>query len=200
MSLTDKDMEEEEVTNRIKERMSLKHQNTGKWAKMALVHSHNDKSLRMAYHEAVQLGQELSKKIDEDPSKRGRGRGNVNSDDDSGKYSDSSDSGDSDQDHCDYNRKKKGAKNRITLSAAKQVQDVLSGVGQTAAVDGKYKKLFEMDFMKKAADQQRERAKAEARSVLREIEVHYWRLLNVLYGLYLNYAKYINKYNSNRKI
>ena len=37
------------------------------------------------------------------------------------------------------------------------------------AVDGKYKKLMEMGFMKRAADQQRERAREEAMDVLREL-------------------------------
>ena len=35
---------------------------------------------------------------------------------------------------------------------------------------GKYRKLYEMDFMKKAADQQKERAREEAQLILREIE------------------------------
>jgi U3 small nucleolar RNA-associated protein 14 len=37
---------EEDVTKHIKERMSLKHQNTGKWAKMALTYGKGNKSLR----------------------------------------------------------------------------------------------------------------------------------------------------------
>lgn len=37
-------------------------------------------------------------------------------------------------------------------------------------VDGKYKKLMEMGFMKRAADQQREQARAEAMNVLRELQ------------------------------
>lgn len=42
----DNDATEEEVKRRIQERMNLKHKNTGKWAKMALKHSHGDKALR----------------------------------------------------------------------------------------------------------------------------------------------------------
>jgi U3 small nucleolar RNA-associated protein 14 len=37
-------------------------------------------------------------------------------------------------------------------------------------LDGKYKKLFEMDFMKKASEQQKLRAREEAQQVLKEIE------------------------------
>ena len=38
---------EEEATKRIKERMTLKHKNTSKWARMALEHGQNNKSLRL---------------------------------------------------------------------------------------------------------------------------------------------------------
>lgn len=45
--------------------MDLKHKNTSRWAKMALQHGHNDKELRQAYHESVQLGNDLLKKARE---------------------------------------------------------------------------------------------------------------------------------------
>jgi U3 small nucleolar RNA-associated protein 14 len=38
--------EEDQATKRVKERMNLKHQNTGRWAKMALQYGKTDKSLR----------------------------------------------------------------------------------------------------------------------------------------------------------
>eukprot|EP01035_Chromulina_nebulosa_P018098 gene18098-23749_t len=50
-----KDLLEDKALKRIKERMDLKHKNTGKWAKMALEHGRRDKSLRESYHEAIQL-------------------------------------------------------------------------------------------------------------------------------------------------
>jgi U3 small nucleolar RNA-associated protein 14 len=37
---------EEEAIRRIKERMDLRHKNTGKWARMALEHGKGSKSLR----------------------------------------------------------------------------------------------------------------------------------------------------------
>ena len=40
-------LNEEEATKRIKERMTLKHKNTSKWARMALEHGQNNKSLRL---------------------------------------------------------------------------------------------------------------------------------------------------------
>jgi U3 small nucleolar RNA-associated protein 14 len=45
--------------------MDLKHTNTSRWAKMALQHGHNAKELRQAYHESVQLGNDLLKKARE---------------------------------------------------------------------------------------------------------------------------------------
>ena len=54
---------EKEAFKRVKERMDMRHSNTGKWAKMALQHGQNDASLKEAYHEQVQLGQELRRKI-----------------------------------------------------------------------------------------------------------------------------------------
>jgi U3 small nucleolar RNA-associated protein 14 len=39
--------EEKEATRRVKERMDMKHKNTGKWARMALQHGHHDASLRL---------------------------------------------------------------------------------------------------------------------------------------------------------
>ena len=38
--------EEKEALRRVKERMDMKHKNTGKWARMALQHGHHDESLR----------------------------------------------------------------------------------------------------------------------------------------------------------
>ena len=41
-----KNLKEEEITRRVKERMDLKHKNTGKWARMASKFSRSDKNLR----------------------------------------------------------------------------------------------------------------------------------------------------------
>ena len=39
-------LEEQATFDRVKERMDMRHQNTSRWAKMALSHGHADKSLR----------------------------------------------------------------------------------------------------------------------------------------------------------
>ena len=49
---------------------------------MALQHGKQDKTLRAAYHESVALGQELSKKIEEDPSNGDLGQSDSDSDGD----------------------------------------------------------------------------------------------------------------------
>jgi U3 small nucleolar RNA-associated protein 14 len=49
----DENADEDEVTKHIKERMSLKHQNTSKWAKMALTYGKGNKSLRYGISQFV---------------------------------------------------------------------------------------------------------------------------------------------------
>jgi U3 small nucleolar RNA-associated protein 14 len=151
--LAAKELEEEEATKRVKERMDLKHANTGKWAKMAIQHGHSDKSLREAYHESVQLGKEISKRINND---------NVDKNDEDRNSDDDSDF-DSDR---DLSSKKKST----SRSAARAMESVLGGSEDAPEVEGKYKKLFDMDFMKKASEQRQEKAREEAQAVLREIE------------------------------
>jgi hypothetical protein len=79
---------------------------------------------RQAYHESIQLGHELAKKVNE---------------------VDESDAMEEDE----------------------RLDDVLNESAPQA--DGRYKKLLDMGFMKRAADQQRERAREEAQGVLREL-------------------------------
>ena len=43
-----REMEEKEALRQVKERMDMKHKNTGKWARMALQHGQHDESLRSA--------------------------------------------------------------------------------------------------------------------------------------------------------
>jgi U3 small nucleolar RNA-associated protein 14 len=132
--------ENKEALKRVEERMNLRHKNMGKWARMALEHSHTNKGLRDSYHDAVRLGNELSTKVHE-----------INEDEDSG---------DDDYDST--------GENSILLSATNAVLD---GYRETnTSVQGKYKKLFDMDFMKKAVIEQRKRGLEEAKNVLREIE------------------------------
>lgn len=146
-------VQEEEAMRRVKERMTMKHQNTGKWAKMALIHGKHDKNLRNAYHEAVQYGNELASKMHNLPANEGESS-------DSGPDSDSN--SDEDED----------APVKTSEAAAKQMAKIFDNAQESNASEyaGKYKKIFEMDFMKKAAEQQREKAKLEAQNILKELK------------------------------
>lgn len=144
---------------RIRERMNLKHKNTSKWARMALKFGHTDKDLRDAYHESVRMGHDLTRKMDEDV-----GAGDASDDDADGMY---------DDDDEDNGRDTSNGGKAVARRAKRDLEALLSGdsahAAAAAAVSGKYKKLFEMDFMKKAVDAQHERAREEAKEVLKEL-------------------------------
>lgn len=146
---------------RIRERMNLKHKNTSKWARMALKFGHTDKDLRDAYHESVRMGHDLTRKMDEDV---GAGDASDDDGDAGGVYED---------DEEDHGRATSNGGKAVARRAKRDLEALLSGdsahAAAAAAVSGKYKKLFEMDFMKKAVDAQHERAREEAKEVLKEL-------------------------------
>lgn len=139
---------EHAATARVKERMNLKHQNTTKWARMAQQYGKGNKELRMAYHESVQLGHDLARKVDR----------TKDNDSDNGLESSSDVEG-----------------GDATSRLKKQLQGIVAGDGafddsNDAEANSKYKKLFDMDFMKKSKARQQDKAREEAASLLREIE------------------------------
>jgi U3 small nucleolar RNA-associated protein 14 len=73
-----------------------------------------------------------------------------------------------DGDDDDTGRKSK--KLRIVDEASESLDHILESGSQDRELNGKYKALFEMDFMKKAREQQQLKAKEEAQKLLREIE------------------------------
>lgn len=148
---------EDEQYERVKERMNLKHKNTSKWAKMALVHGKHDKNLRAAYHESVRQGNDLLKKMSDAPSRTGEG-----SDD----YSDGGSDGEGKE--MSWSDEEEEGKSTSTV-AARKLAAALDSDGAVALDAGKYRKIFEMDFMKKAVEQQREKAKVEAQNILKEL-------------------------------
>jgi U3 small nucleolar RNA-associated protein 14 len=133
------DRREDEVRKRIMERMSLKHKNTSDWAKMALKHGHHDKSLRQAYHESVQLGNELSKRFDVDVT-QGSSKGEAD---------DSGDEG--------------------NTNLQDDLEDARANADEELPTGSKYDKLLQMDFMRSAREKQKARAMDEAKNVLREL-------------------------------
>jgi U3 small nucleolar RNA-associated protein 14 len=131
-----RELEEKAEMERMKERMSLKHRNTSKWAKRVLRRGANvDADTRKALSEQVRIGDELKKKM-------------------KGNYSDDDDNDDED----DSNLLDQA---RAILTDMEQNHDEQANKG-----------LFKLDFMKKGLEAQRERAKQEARELLRELEAN----------------------------
>jgi len=129
-----RELEEKAEMERMKERMSLKHRNTSKWAKRVLRRGANvDKDTRKALSEQVRIGDELKKKMQ-------------------GHFSDSED------EDGDGNLLEQA---RTLLTETEKNDD-----------DEKKKGLFELAFMKKGLEAQRERAKQEARELLKELEAN----------------------------
>ena len=151
-------MEDDQSFERMKERMGLKHKNTGKWARMAKEFGKHDKDLRAAYNESVKHGHELTSKMEEVPhSKRSQ--------------NDQDDDGDADWSD-EENSDKTSAMATKKLSALfdpSNNDDEEEENGGEGTYDGKYKKIFEMDFMKKAVEHQRTKAKMEAQDILKEL-------------------------------
>lgn len=131
-----KDLEEKAEVERMKERMSLKHRNTSKWAKSVLRRGKSvDLETRRALSEQVRVGNELKRKME-------------------GQYdADSDDDNDDDE------------------ALLKQARDILADAANDSGVEER-KGLFKLDFMKKGLEAQRERAKQEARELLRELEAN----------------------------
>jgi len=138
-------LEEREEMERVKERMSLAHKNTSKWAKRILQRGkHADKETRRALSEQLRIGDTLRHKM---MTTRGHDINDYDHDDDD------------DDDDDDKNIKRKA-------------EDLYTGIQKDAtsnSVDTE-NKLLNLAFMKKGVALQRERALAEARQLLLELE------------------------------
>jgi U3 small nucleolar RNA-associated protein 14 len=125
-----RELDEKAEMDRMKERMSLKHRNTSKWAKRVLRRGGNiDIDTRKALSEQIRKGDELKKKMQ-------------------GQF------GDSDDDETDL-----VAQARNILVDTEQDEETKKNTG-----------IFKLAFMKKGIEDQRNRAKEEARELLRELE------------------------------
>ena len=125
-----RELEEKEEIDRMKERMTLAHKNTSKWAKRVLKRGKNvDIGTRRALSAQLKKGDDLLKRM----QSRTQGQ-----DDD-----------DSDED--------------LVESARKVLEDTDK---EEAPASG----LFKLAFMQRGVDKQKQRAKAEARKLLEELE------------------------------
>ena len=120
---------------------------------------------RDAYHESVQLGHDLTQKMNEELGDDSRSVGSA-SEDEQGE-------GSGDEEKMTGASARRAVSNRASRAIESLLAENLgsgSADARAAAPDGRYKKLFEMDFMKRAAEQQKEKAREDAQSILREIE------------------------------
>jgi len=135
-----REMEEKEEMERMKERMSLRHKNTSKWAKRVLRRGKNvDTDTRRALSAQVQQGLDLRNKMNATMD-----RLNADSSDEEG--------GGSMLDQA-----------RAILAETEKDQQEADNLEDK-------KGLFSLAFMKRGMEAQRERAKKEARELLLELE------------------------------
>ncbi|KAI8322685.1 small-subunit processome [Martensiomyces pterosporus] len=149
---------EKMAQNRAEERMTLRHKNTGKWAKDTLKRSHGDVDAQKALREQLDQHDSLKRKIydlgsDEDVSdyeagrSQGRDGGNVS---------------DSDED-ASFDAIKARTVKRISAEMA-------SGDDDQIAEDTPHKALFGMKFMQNAMQRKREQADRDAQMMRDEFE------------------------------
>jgi len=133
-------MEKDEM-ERMKERMTLAHKNTSKWARRVLRRGKNvDVEERRALSLQLAKGEELRRKV------MGLENGAAGHEDSGGEEED----------------------------LLKKARDILMDNEEDAGVpsDVKSKGLFQLEFMKRGMDAQRNRAKEEARKLLEELEAN----------------------------
>lgn len=157
---TDGDDDEEDEERRLKreierakERATLRHKNTGKWAKAMRSRGELDEDQRKEINEMLDRGEKLRRRI--------HGKGS----------DDESDDGDEDDDSDDVDPG--SAVKRIKASAFDELDklDVKEGDDDDDDLDGgkKGKSVFEMKFMKSAMAREQQRADQMADDFMREI-------------------------------
>mmetsp|Transcript_12065 Transcript_12065/g.17151 ORF Transcript_12065/g.17151 Transcript_12065/m.17151 type:complete len:576 (+) Transcript_12065:163-1890(+) len=140
------EIQEKEEMERMKERMTLAHKNTSKWAKRMLRRGKNiDMDTRKALSAQIKIGDDLRKKMMDE-------------------YEDNHDN--SDEDDKDLDDHQLVAKARAILSETDQDSNEFNSMPQSSAKNS----IMKLAFMKKGLAAQRERAKEEARQLLAELE------------------------------
>ena len=161
-----REMEEKEAEARMEERMTLRHKNTSKWARSALKRGANlDSHTRKQVQEQLRLGQELRDAMDRPGGGDAEEEGSDGGDDASG-----SEDEDAGEGNCVGGGASDGGRNRKAISEAKSL---LAGIEKDTAEAEDQEAgpaLHQMKFMQKAAQKQRDRARAEAEDLLAELE------------------------------
>ncbi|KAK9812342.1 hypothetical protein WJX73_003829 [Symbiochloris irregularis] len=151
---------EQAELERAKERLTLRHKNSSRWARRALKRGVNvmDEGTREALDEQLRIGQELRRKVErvEEPGSSG---------DDSDDGTDASD-----QDDGDKPAETTGGRDKLSQRAAKRMRtgalDILQGQDAEAPSKG----LLALPFMRRALERQKATAQADAAEVLRELD------------------------------
>ncbi|KAG7380922.1 U3 small nucleolar RNA-associated protein 14 A [Phytophthora pseudosyringae] len=139
-------LDEEMAEKRAEERLTLKHRNTSKWVKHQLRRGiQADDATRSAIADQLRRGEELRRKMN-----------TVDSDDD-------------DMDDDDDDDEEGDAASRLQKRLEKQASALVTEIDEDSAGAGKKRGLQGMKFMQRAAEKQREKARAEAERLLREI-------------------------------
>lgn len=151
----DEDEVDEEVrmrreANRAKERATLRHKNTGKWAKAMKSRGELDEDQRRDINEMLDRGDKLRRRI------HGQGSG---SDDKSE---------DEDEDH-DSDMDGGGDLSRIKAHAFDELEKLNAEAGYDSAATPKGKSVFEMKFMRTAMAREQQRADQMAEDLIREM-------------------------------
>ncbi|UIZ26158.1 hypothetical protein KXD40_002593 [Peronospora effusa] len=138
-------LDEELAEKRAEERLTLKHRNTSKWVKHQLRRGiQADDATRSAIADQLRRGEELRRKINT-------------------VYSDEDDM-DDDEDNCEGD-----GVSRLQKRLERQANALVSEIDADSEEAGKKRGLQGMKFMQRAAEKQREEARAEAEKLLREI-------------------------------
>ncbi|CAI5734813.1 unnamed protein product [Hyaloperonospora brassicae] len=145
-------LDEELAEKRAEERLTLKHRNTSKWVKHQLRRGiHADDATRGAIADQLRRGEELRRKMN-----------TVDDDDLDGDDLDGDDADDDDEGEGD-------AASRLQKRLERQAKALVTEIDADTEEAGKKRGLQGMKFMQRAAEKQREKARAEAEKLLREI-------------------------------
>uniref|UniRef100_A0AAV1U6N2 U3 small nucleolar RNA-associated protein 14 n=1 Tax=Peronospora matthiolae TaxID=2874970 RepID=A0AAV1U6N2_9STRA len=142
-------LDEELADKRAEERLTLKHRNTSKWVKHQLRRGiQADDATRSAIADQLRRGEELRRKM------------NTVDDDDEDELDVDDDEGDDDEGD---------AASRLQKRLERQANALVMEIDADTEEAGKKRGLQGMKFMQRAAEKQREKARAEAEKLLREI-------------------------------
>lgn len=150
----DEDEDDEQVrmkreVDRAKERATLRHKNTGKWAKAMKARGELDQDQRREINDMLDRGDKLRRRI------QGQGSGSEDE-------SDVDDDGDSDADGHD-------SLSRIKAGAFDELEQLDAAAGSDLADVQKGKSVFEMKFMRDAMAREKQRADQMADDFGREM-------------------------------